>query len=219
MIKITKKQEPKEWIEYRNTPGVDYQATSKLVESLLQEQGYICAYCMRRIPCKDNASSEDHRVEHVLSRENHPDKKLDYSNMVVCCPGHAGSEAHCDRMKGNNDVSFNLFDADFIATLSYKIDGELVSSNELFNAEINEVLNLNTPILKANRKATWEEVIRGLKSLVGNKPWSKAILTKEMQKYNSMHSKDGKQKYIPYCGVVLYHLQKKLERLSSANNR
>ena len=42
MILITKNKEPKEWTEYRNTPGVDYQAIPELVQSLLKEQGYIC---------------------------------------------------------------------------------------------------------------------------------------------------------------------------------
>lgn len=44
MIKIEKKKEPKEWTEYRNTPGVDYQSIPELVESLLKEQGYICVH-------------------------------------------------------------------------------------------------------------------------------------------------------------------------------
>lgn len=135
MIKITKGKEPKEWTEYRATPGVDYQSIPELVESLLKEQGYICAYCIRSIPCKDKISNEDHRVEHILSRDNHPNQKFVYSNMVLCCPGHIGNEDHCDRQKGGRDVTFNLFDASFIATLSYKSDGEIVSSNEQYNKE------------------------------------------------------------------------------------
>ena len=109
MILITKNKEPKEWTEYRNTPGVDYQAIPELVQSLLKEQGYICAYCMRRIPTKDKIykkdgvnfvyTNEDHRVEHIKSREQHNDLKLDYTNMVVCCPGHIGAQDHCDRLK------------------------------------------------------------------------------------------------------------------------
>lgn len=59
MILITKNKEPKEWTEYRNTPGVDYQAIPELVQSLLKEQGYICAYCMRRIPQQDKLYKKD----------------------------------------------------------------------------------------------------------------------------------------------------------------
>lgn len=120
MILITKNKEPKEWTEYRNTPGVDYQAIPELVQSLLKEQGYICAYCMRRIPTKDKIykkdgvnfvyTNEDHRVEHIKSREQHDDLKLDYTNMVVCCPGHIGAQDHCDRLKGPKDISFSPID-------------------------------------------------------------------------------------------------------------
>ena len=59
MILITKNKEPKEWTEYRNTPGVDYQAIPELVQSLLKEQGYICAYCKRRIPNKYKINKKD----------------------------------------------------------------------------------------------------------------------------------------------------------------
>lgn len=220
MILIQKKSEPKEWIKYRNTPGVDYQSIPELVDSLLEEQGYICAYCMRRIPCKDRLykkdgitftlTDEDHRIEHILSRENHEDKKLVYSNMVICCPGHIGDEEHCDRLKGSNDITFSPLNQDFIATLSYKIDGEIVSSNAQYNKEINEVLNLNTKLLKENRKNTWEAVKKELIAQKGGKPWNKTILSAYIKKYSSLNKQ---LKLIPYCGVVLFFLQKKLKQL------
>lgn len=70
MILITKNKEPKEWTEYQNTPGVDYQAIPELVQSLLKEQGYICAYCMRRIPKQDKLYKKD-RKNYVLTQEDH----------------------------------------------------------------------------------------------------------------------------------------------------
>ena len=224
MIQIKKNPEPRKWLEYRSTPGVDYQSIPELVDSLLEEQGYICAYCMRRIPSKDRLykrdgktfvhTNEDHRIEHMLSRENHDDKKLDYSNMVICCPGHIGNEDHCDRLKDNKDISFSPLDANFIATLSYKMDGAIVSSNESYDKEINEVLNLNTPILKENRKNIWEAVKKELIVQKGEKSWNKAILSKYIKKYSSKTRKDGKIKLTPYCGVVLFFLQKKLKQMT-----
>lgn len=224
MIQIKKNPEPRKWLEYRSTPGVDYQSIPELVDSLLEEQGYICAYCMRRIPCKDRLykrdgktfvhTNEDHRIEHMLSRENHDDKKLDYSNMVICCPGHIGNEDHCDRLKDNKDISFSPLDANFIATLSYKMDGAIVSSIESYDKEINEVLNLNTPILKENRKNFWEAVKKELIVQKGEKSWNKAILSKYIKKYSSKTRKDGKIKLTPYCGVVLFFLQKKLKQMT-----
>jgi len=221
MIKITKNKEPQKWTEFRCTPGVNYQSIPELVDSLLQEQGYICAYCMRRIPHKDRIvgndgvnfvlSDEDHRVEHILSRNNHQNKQLDYTNMVICCPGHIGGEDHCDRLKGSRDVTFNLFDEAFIETLSYKSDGEILSSNVQYNKEINEILNLNTPLLKANRKESWTLVKQEL--IKRGEQRDRAILNQMISKYSNMHKRNGKMQYIPYCGMPLFFLKKKVMQL------
>ena len=55
MIKITKIREPRELKKYRTPPGAAYIARDRSVKeavlnSLLNEQGHLCAYCMRRIP-------------------------------------------------------------------------------------------------------------------------------------------------------------------------
>lgn len=229
MILITKNKEPKEWTEYRNTPGVDYQAIPELVQSLLREQGYICAYCMRRIPQKDKLckkdgnnyvlTNEDHRVEHIKSRELHDDLKLDYTNMVICCPGHIGTEDHCDRLKGAKDISFTPLDQQFIDTIKYNSDGTIISTNKVYNKEINEVLNLNTELLKKNRKAMLTEVISKLNvDCKKGKSWDKKILERYLSKYSEKHPENDeegvKEKYYPYCGIVFCFLQKKLRTLA-----
>lgn len=228
MILIKKNKEPKEWTEYRNTPGVDYQAIPELVQSLLKEQGYICAYCMRRIPKKDKIykkdganfvyTNEDHRIEHIKSRELHDDLKLDYTNMVVCCPGHIGTEDHCDRLKGAKDISFSPLDQQFIDTIKYSSDGTIISTNEAYNKEINDTLNLNTELLKRNRKAMLIEVITKINvNCKKGTNWDKKTLESYLYKYSEKHSekdKEGvKEKYYPYCGVVSWFLQKKLRTL------
>ena len=53
MIKIEKKAEPHSWTEHRLTEGAKYEATSDLKNALMSDQGYLCAYCMRRIPVSD----------------------------------------------------------------------------------------------------------------------------------------------------------------------
>ena len=72
MRKITKNTEPKAWTQYRLTPGAAFKPIPELVNSLLDEQGYICAYCERRIPCKDavegTPGAENHRIEHLRTQ-------------------------------------------------------------------------------------------------------------------------------------------------------
>lgn len=233
MILINKNNEPKEWTNYRMTPGVDYQAIPELVDSLLKEQGYICAYCMRRIPIKDRLynksgtdyrmTDEDHRVEHMKSRENHDDLKLDYSNMVICCPGHIGDEDHCDRLKGSKDISFSPHDPAFIDTLSYTSEGKIVSSNAKYQREIEGLLNLNTKLLVRGRKAVRDEVIRNLNHICKNNGnWNKATISDYLRKYESMYAverqkEDGQTErrleHYQYCGIISWYLRKKLKQL------
>lgn len=200
MRKIIKGKEPKEWTEYRLTPGVDYQAIPELRQSLLKEQGYICAYCMRRIPCKDKNSNEDSRIDHILCQENNQDKKLNYQNMVICCPGAISNDFHCDKSKGAKDISFSPFDDDFISSLSYSSKtGEIKSTNEQWNREINEILNLNNAILKANRL----DVINGI--IVSIKHWNKSDYQRLFQLWEN---KDSSGFYKAYCGIVIWFLRK-----------
>ncbi|MCU6779898.1 HNH endonuclease family protein [Phocaeicola fibrisolvens] len=228
MILITKNKEPKEWTEYRNTPGVDYQAIPELVQSLLKEQGYICAYCMRRIPQQDKLykkdgknyvlTQEDHRVEHVKCRELHDDLKLEYTNMVICCPGHIGTDDHCDRLKGAKDISFTPLDQQFINTIKYNSDGTIISTNELYNTEINDILNLNTKLLKVNRKAMLTQVIIQINGACKKgKCWDKKTLELYLKKYSEKHFEEDeegvKEKYYSYCGIVTWFIQKKLRTL------
>ncbi len=107
MRKIDKRAEPREWKDYRKTPGARYQPFAYLVDALLNEQGYICAYCERRIPHQDVQQEENHRIEHLSSqkksREVGDDSDLDYNNMVICCPGNISNDKkqyHCDKAKG-----------------------------------------------------------------------------------------------------------------------
>jgi len=218
MILIKKSAEPKSWTEYRQTPNVSYQSTEDLVNSLLEDQGYICAYCMRRIPCRDRIyekdgvnhalTKEDHRVEHLMSREKHSDLQLQYANMVICCPGHIGSEDHCDRLKGNNDISFKPTDSTFIKTIQYTSRGRISSTNEKADKEINELLNLNTELLVKNRASALGQAMAEIDKHSKGK-WTKAVIEKYIDRYSSVQ-KDGKKK--EFCGIIVYMLQKKLRQ-------
>lgn len=69
MIYIRKGTEPRSLTEYRNQPGATYEGYREkdaLRDALLEEQGYICAYCMRRI------SKEKMKIEHWKA-QNAPD--------------------------------------------------------------------------------------------------------------------------------------------------
>ena len=52
-----------------------------MLQALLAEQHGLCAYTLRRIDL-DCA-----HIEHVLPRSQHPDKTLDWANLLACFPG------------------------------------------------------------------------------------------------------------------------------------
>lgn len=217
MIKINKNSEPREWTEYRLTPGVDYQSIPALVSSLLIEQGCLCAYCMRRIPQRDVLSrntnleekyltKEEHRIKHIKCRERYDALKFDYQNIVICCPGHIGTEDHCDRSKGSRDISFSPLDQHFIDTLSYTSNGTITSSNAVYNDELHSVLNLNTPLLKINRKAVITTITKQMNEL-GR--WDKRALRELLDKF----SRKRDNQYKEYCGIAIWYISKKLRSL------
>lgn len=206
MRRINKGVEPPEWKAHRNTEGAVYEARPELRESLIREQGYLCAYCMRRITISDGTNIEKTRIEHILSRENHPEQQLSYLNMVLCCDGKINSSEHCDVLKKSHDLSFDLFSEPFFNTLSYQSkDGLIRSSNQTYNNELNRILNLNHSLLKANRHSALNGVILSL----NKKGWTRANITKQLENWDL---KDSDGKYKAYSGIVTWYLRKKLRQ-------
>ena len=216
MIKITKGSEPPEWTEERNTPGITYETAHKdyLRQALLEEQGGLCGYCMRRISFVAGTLT-DTRIEHLKPRtlslaEGIPDETMAYGNMILCCNGDidGSKNLHCDASKGEKEIHFKPFDAAAIATISYSSkDGRIKSSNVVYDNDLNNVLNLNHPRLAANRLA----VIKGLVKEMGRKTWKKTDITHKITHYSTRTA--GGQLH-EYCGVVIWYLNKKLRQFA-----
>ena len=207
MIWIDKQREPDSWTEHRLTPCAKYEPTQDLRNALLIDQGFICAYCMRRIPADDRPFElATSKIEHLLSQDNHTDLQMNYSNMVVCCSGRMNGEMHCDASKGEADIQCSPLSRAAMQTIKYKTDGTIESTNAVYNKELNDVLNLNVSILKDNRKAAWEAVRDYFKS---RDSWNVPTLRKMLERYQS---KGKKGKKIEYCGIVIYMLTKKLRQ-------
>lgn len=199
MITIKKGKEPQEWCNHRCTPGADYEAKPELRKALLREQGYICAYCMQRI------SESNSRIEHLKSRHHNPKLALDYQNMVICCSGMSGDEAHCDVKKRDTPISFSPLLPQLEASISYSSHtGRIKSNNATWDTEINDVLNLNASLLCQNRKNVLEGLIQILRS---KKKWNLTELKKQHQNWTNP---DSGGQLRPYCGIVRSFLSKKI---------
>ena len=216
MIKITKGREPAEWTEERNTPGITFETAHKdaLRLALLEEQGGLCGYCMRRISFAVG-TQPDTRIEHLKPRtlslaEGKPEETLAYRNMILCCDGDCDGSGnlHCDASKRDKEIHFTPFDAAAIATISYSSkDGSIKSSNDVYDSDLNHVLNLNHPRLAANRLA----VIKGLVREMGRKTWKKSDIAHKISYYSGRTANGLLHEY---CGVMVWFLKKRLRQFA-----
>ena len=208
MIQIHKdlNNEPATWIAYKITPGVDYASHIDLRNALRDEQGHICAFCMRRVPQtkRDPNEAEFSKIAHLFTRTNHPDRKFNFDNMVLCCAGNINGEAHCDKSQGPTDVTLPLFGPQLQASISYNsYTGEIKSSNNNWHNQICDVLKLNNSLLKLNRL----ETLNGIRKILENKKWKKSKIQEKLNEWSGMNNQ---QMLKPYCGIVIWYLEKKL---------
>ena len=200
MIFIQKGREPNAWMRYRLTKGVEFRAIPELKDSLLKEQGYLCAYCMARI-------DKDHmKVEHFKPRSRYPRLKFSYKNLLACCLGKTQEESHCDTSKGSDEIRLSPLSPSCVDTLSYESGtGAIKSSNPYYDRELDSLLHLNAPIIRQNRREELQGVIKTLQSLGFNSGNKRSLLGKQ-----DSVDEEGKRK--PYCGIVIYFLEKKLKK-------
>jgi len=224
MRKIEKGREPKSLTEHRTKRG-DFDGLPKdeLREQLLNEQGYICCYCMKRIPqtlspeqIEKNYPSS--KIEHVLPQENpkYSDQVLNYNNLLIACNGNHGQSTRlqtCDSFKGKRDISFNPSDKNWNIEnyIRYNGEGKIFSDTPLIDYELNKLLNLNTDDLKRVRA----EIFRNINNRINQE--GKSRQGKEIQKrffesvkVRLLTKQEGK--FDEYCMVGVYLLYNKLRK-------
>jgi len=220
--KITKSKEPRTLTAYRSTIShknledsniyEDFKEKTKeqcredkadnLRKQLLEEQGYICCYCMSRIDC-------DHsKIEHFKPQTKNRDLQIDYQNLFIACSGGEGSKAKeqfCDTKKGEKELEYIdlLSPMKSINYLKGAKNISISSTDESIEKEINDVLNLNVNVLGRNRREVYDRVMKNLKS----RGYTTVSIQKALNYYQTQHN----GKFEPYCEMVIYFLTKKLK--------
>lgn len=201
MILIKKKSEPHSLTAYKKTINASFdnqpsKVKEDLRKSLLEEQGYICAYCMKRIE-----ESSDIKIEHYEARNS--TNELSYKNLLAVCKGNEGSSKErqtCDTQKGNRPLHINPQKIGDITTIFFTRNGEIKSTNSLFQKDLDDVLNLNDKYGKliSARKSALKALQKKITPM--NKNQIEKLYT---------HLKKAERK-MEYVGILLWYLEKKL---------
>lgn len=199
----------------------------KVLTSLLEEQGYLCAYCMR------NINETNSTIEHIIGQNYIEDGKeigkenqINYDNLLAVCRGEScKNNLHCDKSRANyqkdrplfvnplqdrimQNIKFSekglIYYKDFLEIEEVE---KLKKHNQLIEDmnikyDLQKVLNLNCENLKSKRV----NLIKALKRFT--KDWSnQEKIKKELNKYLSKSN----NKYEEFSQVAIYFLNKKLK--------
>jgi uncharacterized protein (TIGR02646 family) len=208
---ITKQPEPASLTTHRLTPHCDYdnyRQKDELREALVGEQGALCCYCMGRI----RADWGFMKIEHWRSQERYEGDQLKYWNLLGGCKGGEGQPRHlehCDTRKGDADLQWNPADpAHHIETrISYALDGTIRSGDLVFNQQLNDVLNLNLPQIKNNRKGVLSALLEWWRREKDRlrAPVPRVHIEREIEEWTRSAGD-----LTPYCQVAVWWLQQKL---------
>jgi hypothetical protein len=132
---------------------------------------------------------------------------LDYRNLLGACVGGEGLPArlqYCDTRKQNLELKWNPANPEHrIETrVRYDPDGTIRADDVAFNEQLNQVLNLNLPLLKNNRKNVLTALLDWWRQ---NRPIPRDRIEREIHWRTVTNGE-----LPPYCEVAVWWLKKKL---------
>lgn len=217
MIEIKKHKEPKELVWYKKQKGASYENMSgeikqKVLDSLMKEQGHLCAYCMRRIPetrklpMNVKSATIEHWYPQNPDSEDEIGQGLDYRNMLAVCSGNRGcgnkKNTTCDAHRGNSELKVNPCDYRTLQKISYRSDGRIFSSDKDINKDLNDILNLNCQAisLPENRKQVLNQLLLDIK---------KKCPKGDIKQYcnRKLQQLDNRDDKVPFEGILVWWLK------------
>ncbi len=217
MIWIKKGREPSSLERYRQQPYASYDGypdKEELRAALLRDQGYICAYCMRRIENDHNTMKVEHwKAQSSMEKEV---QKLDFRIMLGVCDGCRGEVEYkyttCDTHRQDAELYVNPLNKRMMDTIKYDRNGYIHSKDARIERDLIDTLNLNCEQapsrIVANRKGVYDECKQRLEALQSRGKWNVSNLNKLLQEYEKLD--DGKRK--AYSGVALYLIHRYLRK-------
>ncbi len=216
---IRKGEEPESLTQYKKESNAYYDGYADkddIRRNLMEDQGYLCGYCMRRLN-----DISDVKIEHIVPQSTLKDdekKALDYRIMVGVCYGNEKKGRRkecltCDAHRGSKDLYVDPFDENNINQIEYDSEGYITSQNEEIKKSLQETLNLNydgpDAYLVQNRKEVLKKCKDKLRTMQKEGLWKRQNLERILKFYQE---KDEEGKYIPYSGIAIWYITKRLKR-------
>lgn len=155
---IEKQSEPQAFTDWKQRPR-SYERFKKsapikkvVKAALMQEQGFLCCYCERRL------TDDDSHIEHFKPRKDASVDALDFSNLLCSCQKDLapGEPRHCGNAKGSYDAALLVspLDKTCEARFAFTGDGFIQPAQEtdLVSQKTIEQLQLDIPKLRALRR-------------------------------------------------------------------
>lgn len=224
-LKIAEIRRSKEWKKIPDDPPEDAReranytqrlrdqfnllSKQELRKTLLNEQHYLCAYCMREI-----GNDETTKIEHWYPLSMKKSAALDYHNMLAVCGGRDSQSGRvyncCDSSKSSTVIKLNPQDAAMMNRIQYLSDGIIKfeectayteDETDQIVHEINEVLLLNekSSDLVSARAATYKACQKKLDRIRMNS----ANPVNDVKKL--ILQIKGKEVYPQYVGVMIFY--------------
>ena len=214
MRTILKNHEPGSLHQHRKqlfSSYANYPDKADLRRVLALEQRGLCCYCMGRIVPEHGHM----RIEHWHAISRFPNEQLIYANLLGACNGNGDQpkdSQHCDSYKGNRELKWNPahLARQIENWIEYLPDGRIRSVDPEFDAQLEEVLNLNLPELRNRRLGKLDGILEWLRyeerrSRGPIKP--SELVTKRAALLVASGSLE------PYCQVEIWWLEQKIRRL------
>lgn len=220
MIAIKKGREPSKLLEYRcqefaSYAGMPADIKQDVIRHLLSEQGYICAYCMKRIETgygKHRATIE-HFIPQAISTEA---QRLNYHNMVAVCWGNRNADSNedktCDARRGSLPIpeqtmkKINVLNANTLSSIEYSSDGTIFSKDADVDEDLNKRLNLNCRSI--DLKNCRLEALRSMQRKINQRYYGKTAPKEYFRKLLAFYQEQGEK--TPYCGILIAWLEKRV---------
>jgi uncharacterized protein (TIGR02646 family) len=223
MMRYTKGPAPAQLTSVAATPGMTWdgigaETRDPIRAALVRDQGYLCAYCQRRIDVRvDDKGASKMKIEHWTPRSISEEHHFKWSNLLGVCvgtsvsgdPAEPGLARHCDTSRGNAPLFLHPVvgqGADPREHLQYTGAGEVKAAGSDQRAESDiRTLNLNAKPLRRGRVEVLELIMKRLKNT--------SSPTSELKKLARANEIIPGRPAPEHAEVVRYYVIKKLRQL------